>query len=144
MSPCTYVANHSCAHFPIEYLCWLPINCSPYCPSQGVIVCPCCPTQGAIMWHVAHRKVPLLAYVSHRKVPLLGMLSIARCHRVKNLLCHGAIMWEDIAWSNRVPMFPMSRCHYVPLSPKVVHHMGWPPCAKGGYPMIPACSMWPI
>ena len=84
------------------------------------------PSQGAIVCKIYYVKVPSCGYVAHCVVP-----------------------WEDIAWSHRgpmfpmsrchrVPMFPMSRCHYVPLSPKVTHHTGYPPCAKGGYPMIPA------
>ena len=106
----------------IVYLC-CPSACVTMCPrrlSHGSLVCqsarlrvPRWPSEGAILCQVALRAVPLCSklaitrchyvpscssqaiacQVAHRKVPLRTKLHIARCH------C--------------MPMFPITRCHFV-------------------------------
>ena len=111
---------------------------------------PSFPWQSAIMCHDAHRKVLLCAYIAYRKVPSCGMMPIARCNRVQNLLCQVAIMWLrcllrgamggycmvppyakfPFSCSHLVPIFAMSRCHRVPMFPMSrCHRVPWSPIA---------------
>ena len=143
-------------------------------PTARCYSVPRCPSQAAIVCHDAHRNVSLRAYVAHCKLPSCCMLPIASDHHMAccpshinmplcSCVAHCMVPWEVIAWFPHVLSFPSHGaivclcspcqsaivCLYHPLRvplvvPKVFHRMGYPPSAKGGYPMIPMRAKLPM